>query len=74
MENLYIAYQDDSVDVFLVKAKNKGEAIDIVYQTYIEPFQTNEYKKREYKLYLKSELRVKTPEELLGDGKITMLT
>lgn len=73
MEKLYIIYKDDSTDVFLVKANNKKEAINNVYQTYIKPFQKEE-KERGYSPYLKSDLSAKSTDELLGNDNITLIT
>jgi hypothetical protein len=73
MEKLYIVYKDNTTDVYLVKANNKKEAINIAYQTYIKPFQKDE-KERGYRPYAKSDLSAKSTDELLGTDNIAMIT
>lgn len=73
MEKLYIVYQEDSDNIFLVKANNKKKAIDMVYQNYIKPFQKDDIK-RGYAPCLKSDLTAKSTIELLGNDEIVMLT
>lgn len=69
--NTYIVFLDND-DIFLVKAKNTISAIDKVYNTYIKPFQT-ENKENGYKLYKKSDLYVKSVEELLDKDDVVIL-
>lgn len=62
MEKIYIVYVEE--DIFLVKASNKKEAVNMLYTDWIKPMNS---------LIKKSDIKTLTPEEVLGNNKIDIL-
>lgn len=69
-EKIFIVYDDNSEEIYLVKAKTKNNARDIVYDAYIIPYSNNN---RGYISSTKSELRVETIDDSFNGQKVVCL-